>query len=256
MRPAHRELEPASDAVEVDCSAVRIALQEHVARARDAEDSRAVHGLRVACARLDVFLRLGRRRALRDDLRWLRRSASNLRDLDVLLESSAAGELDAQTVSSLSTERTAARAAFLEVLASERCEALLDALANVPSVSAQRARAPLERLAERVRRRGEQLLDAPAEFERHHALRRALRRLRYAREWLGMDCTAIRALQDSLGALNDALVRETWISRVERPASSALASATSDSSSLVQSLSAGALHAWRATRREILELPA
>src|ERR1043165_1021156 len=53
-------------------------------------DAEAVHELRVACGRLIVWLDLGGWRILRDDLRWLRRSAATVRDLDVVLHRFAA----------------------------------------------------------------------------------------------------------------------------------------------------------------------
>lgn len=240
----------------VECAAVRAALRAHVERARSAEDPSAVHGLRVTCARLEVFLRLARWSVLRGDLRWLRRAASSVRDLDVLLEGESTAPARTEFVDTLQRARETARVEFRSTLEHERCQALLEALENTPQVSVRAARPPFERLVERVRERGEQLTHAPQEFERFHALRRALRRLRYAREWLELDCAAIRALQDELGALNDALVLEAWVERARGAPPDASRAAASPPSERVQSLSAAALRAWRHARREILEIPA
>ncbi len=219
-------------------------------------DPLAVHGLRVACARLEVYLRLAHWNVLRGDLRWLRRAASGVRDLDVLLADERAGQSAPEFVATLRTARESERAGFANVLEHERCRALLEALDALPEFSAQTARAPLELLTDRVRSRGELMLRSPDDFERFHALRRALRRLRYAREWLGLDCTAIRALQDELGALNDAVVRARWLARAGGAQSSATSPSGAEHSPQVQSLGAAALRVWRRTRREILEIPA
>jgi CHAD domain-containing protein len=186
-------------------------LVRHVPIARAGEDREGVHQVRVACARLDVFLRLGERRALRDDLRWLRERASAVRDLDVLL-ASAPPEPFALW---LAGERVVARAALLEALESPRLRALLDAWRWLPPLRRERARKLRRELERKCARRVRKALapDAPpdAPLEALHAARRAVRRLRYADEWLGRRGRPLAQIQDALGEVNDLSVARRWL---------------------------------------------
>ena len=51
------------------------------------------------------------------------------------------------------------------------------------------------------------------EDEALHALRRKLRRVRYAREWLGLDASVHERAQEALGAVCDVLALEALLTR-------------------------------------------
>ncbi len=227
----------------------RETLVERIEIARAGRDSEGVHGLRVACARLDVFLRFLGWRALRDDLRWLRRAASNVRDFDVLLER----ELPASFRAQLEAAREPAQRAFAQVLDDERCEALLAALENVPTTTRKRAMLATQRLRERLVERGERAERAEGAVDELHALRRALRRLRYAYEWLGSDSKTVRRLQDELGALNDAVIALEHLGASEEHPDAAEFRAQLESD--VARRARASLEAWQDSRNAILEEP-
>lgn len=233
----------------LDCAACSSALAECVELARSTGDSTVVHELRVACARLEVFLRLAGWRVLRPDLRWLRRAASAVRDLDVLL----AGAPPPRVRAALQRERRHAHAAWLDALGSERTAALLVALEAAPRLDSARALAACSRLRRRVERRGRAVERGGGDVRRLHALRRALRRLRYAREWLELDCTPIRELQDVLGALNDAVVEQGWLAKLAPRLRDAQRARVARKLRIRRT---AALEAWRAARGRILERPA
>lgn len=177
-------------------------LSEHVELAREGTDPEGVHQVRVAAGRLDVWLRMHERRVLRDDLRWFRSAASDVRDCDVVL----ARALPAAFASWIATERAAARQRMLATFAHPRCAALIGALALMPSFPAERGRAYVKRERRKVEERGRAIEREDADVADMHRLRRATRRLRYAREALGLGVRRIKALQDELGRLNDAAV--------------------------------------------------
>lgn len=177
-------------------------LTNHLGVARDGEDHEGVHQLRVAAARLEVFLRLAGRRCLRDDLRWLRERASAVRDLDVLL----ASHPPALLAEWLAGERVVARAGLVEALESSRLRGLLEGWRWVPPLPRAEAAERRKRLARRTAKRARRTFDARATLEAFHDVRRSLRRLRYADEWLGRDVDELKALQETLGELNDVAV--------------------------------------------------
>jgi CHAD domain-containing protein len=179
-------------------------LRRHLLVAREGTDPEGVHQVRVACARLLVWLELAERSALRDDLRWLRRAAGKVRDLDVLLLSSPPEPF----ASHLRTELRRRREALRRALDDSRLAALLAALDHLPPFRAEEAEAGLARIRRRARRRASRAaekLDAAS----LHALRRALRKLHFAEEWLGRETPRrLRALQRALGELNDAVAAQ------------------------------------------------
>ncbi|MCE9594869.1 MAG: CHAD domain-containing protein [Planctomycetes bacterium] len=177
-------------------------LTNHLGVARNGEDHEGVHQLRVAAARLEVFLRLAGRRCLRDDLRWLRERASAVRDLDVL----GASGVPAPLAAWLADERTVARAGLVEALESSRLRALLEGWRWVPALRRVDAVERREQIARRTTKRARRTFDASASLEAFHDVRRSLRRLRYADEWLGRDVGELKALQETLGLLNDVAV--------------------------------------------------
>jgi CHAD domain-containing protein len=177
-------------------------LNEQIEVARAGEDPEGVHQVRVAAGRLDVGLRIAGLRVLRDDLRWLRASASQVRDYDVLL----ARALPSSFAAWIERERAHARTAMLHTFDSPRCTALLGALALLGPLDPAQAAAYAKRELRKVEERGRALEGEDAGVEDMHYLRRAVRRLRYAREWLGGRARRVKALQDELGRLNDATV--------------------------------------------------
>ena len=183
-------------------------LAEALPDAASGDDADAVHRLRVATGRLITWLDLDGRRALQDDLRWLRDAAGAVRDRDVLLLTSIPIGLRSR----LRRERRQARDTLALVAGSERVAALLRALALSGAVPLPRARRALSALAPRAVRRGAPLAAAAgrpvsaADIVAIHAARRALRRVRYALDWLGRPSSRVAACQEALGALNDASV--------------------------------------------------
>ena len=177
----------------------RTELRAHLEAARAADDPEAVHELRVATRRLSSWLRLARIRVLRDDLAWLRAVAGAVRDADVVI----AMDLDPALTAWLREERIARRRALVAALGSERIAALLVALDGLPGLPRSEARAGVTRLARRALVRGRALEERPDDVEAFHALRRAVRSLRYGLEWLDDKTRAFRAFQDVSGAAAD-----------------------------------------------------
>lgn len=194
---------------------------EHLVRqldvAREGRDPEGVHQVRVAAGRLDVWLELAGIRLLRDDLAWLRAGASQLRELDVLAESKPP---DAW-LDWIEGRRAACRREFEAFLDEPRLAGLLRALPLHAPLVPTRAEERLAKLRRRARRRGARMEDEPADIHAFHRLRKALRRLRYALEWLGEDARQIKSLQNALGDLNDASVALAllgeWPGRSEFP---------------------------------------
>jgi len=174
-------------------------------RTREVVEADPVHRLRVAAGRLSVWLELGARRALRDDLRRLRRAAAAVRDLDVM----SAHEGGASWAEALRTERAREAIGLRTFLASPRIETLVEALGLVPDPDPVHVRAGLQRLKRRVMRAGDRLDESEGEEAALHRLRRRVRRLRYALEWMGADAAELRGLQEHLGGMNDLSVELT-----------------------------------------------
>jgi CHAD domain-containing protein len=176
------------------------ALARHAHAVRKRPEPEAVHQLRVAAGRLAVWLRLARKRALRDDLAWLRGSAARVRDLDVLLERHGAQGWTEEFV----RQRAQAAHELVLALGTQRCAGLLQALELLPGLGKERALERLPHLRERLQAAARRAL-APAEpeLEELHCLRKRVRRLRYALEWLGRESPGAKALQDALGLVRD-----------------------------------------------------
>jgi CHAD domain-containing protein len=186
-------------------------LRRHVPVARAGRDPEGVHQVRAGAARLAAWLDLSGTRVLKDDLRWMRRRASTVRDLDVLLMR----RLPRAFREHLLARRRAARADLLAALGDPRSRDLLHVLALLPPLRRGTARRNLRRLDRRARRA---LARVEAEGRRAraetlHDLRRAVRRLRHAREWLHEDAAPLREVQLALGALNDVVVARRWLAR-------------------------------------------
>lgn len=180
-------------------------LERHVPIALAGRDPEGVHQVRVAGRRLRVLLELGGRTALVGDVRWLVRALGPERDLDVLRETFAAPpRVDGDAAAWLAQREADARRESHDALTSARLKGLLRALRVAPPVDEARARHALRRFSRRVRQRFADLQRADdGASAAVHALRRALRRLRYANDWLGVDAPALKHLQDALGAACD-----------------------------------------------------
>jgi CHAD domain-containing protein len=161
-----------------------------------------VHDLRVALGRLSVWVSLAGRRMLRDDLTWLRRSAAELRDLDVLLANHA-GE---SWTSGLALRRAHEERALGLHLGTERARALCFALGTLPPLQEGAARKCLAGIVRRVQRAARRAALAPEDDVVLHRWRRRVRKLRYALELLGQPSERVHVLQDELGLLHDRVV--------------------------------------------------
>jgi CHAD domain-containing protein len=186
------------------------ALHEHLVEARRGEVE-GVHGLRVAAERLRVWLWMHGTHVLGDDLRWLRKTAGRVRDLDVAL----AHEESVPMRSWLSEERRARQVELEAALRSPRLVALFEGLENLPPLPARAARRGTRKLARRALAKGDAL--AGGDVEALHALRRALRRWRYALEWTDGRSKKVRRLQEELGEIGDLELVLSLLDRPERP---------------------------------------
>jgi CHAD domain-containing protein len=219
-----------------------------IERLRVAIEPDAVHRMRVAAGRLSVWLELGARRSLRSDLRRLRRSAAAVRDLDVL----GSRDAEAAWLETLRQERAAEAASLKAAASSPRVQALLDALAVVPEPDPVHVRSAIQHMKRRVQRAGDRLEEDGERNRALHRLRRRVRRLRYALEWMGADSTDLRELQGHLGTLNDLAVE---LGRLEaRDGDPTLADRRSSVGREIEEHRASALEAWKSIRPRIGEL--
>jgi CHAD domain-containing protein len=170
-------------------------LQDRIAAVQNDGGEEDVHQLRVATRRLSSWLKLGRMRILRSDLRWLRAAGGGVRDLDVVLALHPPEPLAAW----LRSERARRFAELVRVIAAPRTAALCAALAHVAPIDTDRARQEVPRLAGDVVEQGDALQLAPNDVESFHALRRSVRSLRYALEWLEEKTGAFKEFQDLSG---------------------------------------------------------
>ena len=213
-----------------------------LARSGEAE---ALHQARVALRQLrsafSIFSEIvadDRFEHLGSELRWLAAATNKARDLDALV-----ARMD-DVPASLELERRRASALASKVLASARSERLLremlDWLANGvwldvrnprDQTAAEFASAALDRLRDKLRRKGRHLrsLDDDA----LHQVRIAAKKLRYA-AWFFSGLfhadtaerrarrfiEAMRALQDSLGEIQDQAVAPALLRRLEIPRAS------------------------------------
>jgi len=189
-------------------------LRAHLVIARQGSDVEGIHQIRVASRRLDTWLVLGNLRVLRDDLRWLRASVSAARDLDVL----AASDVPVEVAAWLRQRRGAEQNAVVAATGSRRTAALADALALLPDLDAKTARRSIARILRQVLRRGARL-DPDAIVDTHlHALRRSVRRLRFAIEWTGDRCSRLAELQETFGEFNNNALLVRWLDSFPEPA--------------------------------------
>lgn len=190
---------------------------EHLDQARTlalAGDVEGVHQVRVSARRLRVWLSFKKRARLEEELRWLCRELALQRDLDVF------GEVF--TEAALSDLRQRAVEQAVTALESDRWFRLREALKDVRSPKRKRAKKTLRKLERKLdERRALAHRDGPA----LHRLRRSLRRVRYAREWLGRDTGDIPREQERLGAVCDLLALEGIARREQAEVPAQLSSA-------------------------------
>jgi CHAD domain-containing protein len=104
----------------------------------------------------------------------------------------------------------------------------------------------------RVQRAGDRLEDDAEQNPALHRLRRRVRRLRYALEWMGADAGDLRTLQGHLGTLNDLAVEHARLAA--RAGDPALESRRLAVEREIEEHRASALEAWKAIRPRIGEL--
>jgi CHAD domain-containing protein len=165
---------------------------------RKTGSAESIHEMRVALARIRLWLKLAGHHALRDDARWLRSAAAPIRDLDVLQSLHRRSK-----VSRLRERRRAEWRRLGEGLDSPRAGALLDALAVLPPAPMHTVQRNTRRVIARcvaLRRPGQRWTNDVASL---HRLRCAVRSVRYALETTGQPASHLVPLQDSLGEACD-----------------------------------------------------
>lgn len=206
-----------------------------------ARDPDALHQARVAIRRLRSALSLFRPalrgtdyQHLREELRWFAREFGDARNLDVLIARAKADEVLCAALQPLRAQAYDRAAATLR---SERAQALMLRLSHWVELGDWRGRKhasrdlgglateQLERQWKRIARRGDGLAELDAKAR--HGLRIAVKKLRYAAEFMAPLYTAkplsarrdsflgaLKALQERLGDLNDAWTAESLAARL------------------------------------------
>lgn len=177
-------------------------LLRHVPIAHAGIDPEGAHQMRVAIGRLRVWLRLGGYRVLDDDLRWLREKVGAVRDRDVGL----AAEPPLVVADRLREERRVAQATLVQALEATRTRDVLAALSRLRPIAHKSAVRRTGKLAARALEQGKRAFDATDDWAALHRERRALRRLRYALEWIDR---ADDRIADVVGALGD--LGDVWL---------------------------------------------
>lgn len=163
-----------------------------------AGDAEGVHQVRVCTRRLRVWLGFKGHAALQEELRWLGHALALARDLDVF------GEV--LTAAARKQLRVSALKMIVDALASERWSMLRQRLEHVRAPKKSKAKRALRKLEQKLKKRRAAL--PSNDGAALHRLRRALRHVRYAREWLGVDTAELATEQDRLGAVCDLLALE------------------------------------------------
>jgi CHAD domain-containing protein len=223
-------------------------LETHIATLRERSEPEEVHQLRVSTRRLATWLRLGDLHVLRDDLRWLRRVAGAVRDIDVVLEI----EGDPTWTRWLRSERRVKRQELTAALGSERTAGVLVALHSLPAVPRDQARERLSRLAGKALAAGEELEAAPDDPERFHLLRRKVRTVRYGLEWLDQKTGAFREFQEVSGLAADRALSLRLLSAY--PDVEALAARRGQIESEYAERRHAAVEAWSGLRQRVRDM--
>jgi CHAD domain-containing protein/adenylate cyclase class IV len=205
-------------------------------------DNEDVHRYRVATRRARALIRatrplLGDRlTALQDELKWLAGLLGPVRDLDVLTEHlrERSEELERdrdaalELVALLELERDRSREALLAGLASERFTALLARfdtdLGTLPEPATNRGLQTIAAAELKKLRRAAAKLPKTPQDDQLHALRKQAKHARYAAELAMLDggkrvaryVDSLKALQDTIGEHQDAVVAEDKLRAVAR----------------------------------------
>jgi CHAD domain-containing protein len=182
----------------IDPAPQRRRFVQSLAPLRKGADADRTHRLRTSASRLKTWLELADERALIDDLSWVRDRAADVRGIDVALRRDPPPALRTW----LASERERKHASMALALERPRVAALVEALGRLEPIRTRDAKERLPAFVDRVRRRGARLTQ-DASATRFHRVRRALRRLRNAREWLGLDVDELGEALDAFGTLND-----------------------------------------------------
>lgn len=221
-------------------------LQAHLPVARAGREPEGVHQVRVATRRLQSFLRLSGLRVLLDDLRWVRGAMGAVRDLDVLLGTRP----PAPFAAFLRAERRVATLRVRKLVADKRTSALLDALRTLPLLDENDGHRRLQRDVQRVLADGDHFEHCPLDAESLHTLRRHAKALRYGLDWLSLQRSGLKPLQEALGESNDAYVAlsllRRWPDHPSLPDYEASLRARLEGSRVV------ALQSWRVARLDLL----
>ncbi len=182
-------------------------LQDALELARRGQDPEGVHQVRVLTRKIRVWLELAGYRVLQDDLRWLGRGVGEIRDLEVLLQTP---ELPTAFRKWVSRRLEQARLGLAVLFSANRLEALLEALQVLPSLEKTVALGGLKKIKQRVAKKA-QTWETKGDYPHLHALRRALRKLRYGREWLGEDSQSLKKLQEVFGMAGDLAFTQAYL---------------------------------------------
>lgn len=169
------------------------ALRRLVTRCRLGGSAGDVHELRATARRLEVYLRLLGWRVLRADLHRVIRALGPLRDCDVASEAKVGPAFERWLAVRRERESERVRA----VLQAPRVGALLTALEGLPSLRARTAK----RVTRKLEARAAHVVGSS--FDALHDSRRATRRARLARAWLGEDVTSLKQRQQLMGVVCD-----------------------------------------------------
>jgi CHAD domain-containing protein len=167
---------------------------------RRGDDPEGIHQVRVACRRLSAWLDLGGRRIGRDDLKWLRDAAGPIRDLDVLLMHD---DVPLAMNRWLRSQWRKERPALLEALDAPRALGTVHLFENMGPLKTDDVPKGMARLLDKAERAIDAVDEQSPDPAQLHLVRRRLRPIRYALEWLKRDASPIVAAQDALGALSD-----------------------------------------------------
>lgn len=242
--PALRRPQPGAPSLEQLRALIECQLRElerHDPGVRLGDDAEDLHRYRVATRRGRALIRatrplLGDRLSeLAAELKWLADLLGPVRDLDVLVERLRSTELGddgdaaAELVGALDAERVQRREALLAALASDRFVALLERFdADLASLPDSAEKPTLQRIAadelKRLRRDVARLPGLPSDDELH-ALRKRAKHARYAAELASGDggkrvlryVEALKALQNTIGEHQDAVVAEERLRAVATP---------------------------------------
>jgi triphosphatase len=215
---------PGASAQQAAAAILRAALEQARGNARGALESshpEYLHQLRVGLRRYRSALRLFRglmrgneRRRLARRSRDAMRPLGEARDWDVCVEWLEESKAPVALVRRARLRRDAARASLQAI----------DLSSLAPEAAAWKKKAvPLERFSAKAlpkaRRKAAKRLRRIdwSDAERRHRLRIAVKRLRYANDFLGGETDALERLQDGLGELNDIAVARRLLAGIDPP---------------------------------------